>query len=269
MFLAGVVVHAAYIGLPFGAPVGAVIGLIAGAIRGSGSPTVAIRKATTPTDPLAAEVIAKVFTEESSPLPSHSLYTKCAIALAVPGAFLLMWLIHGWWERSRFNHFAEEVTRLGGRVENLEVESWSLAVNSILVDLSSTAAGDADLERLARDPMFARVQSLSLAGTRITDRGLAVLDERPYFSYLDLSRTSVTDQGLASMSRCCPHTLNLSGTRVTDVTLRLLAQQAERFPNRTIDLTDTQVTEQSARALGASHGMIIRYGSSRSPRSTR
>jgi hypothetical protein len=269
MFLSGVVVHAVYLGLAFGAPVGAWIGLIAGGLWGCRSHTATDRRATTSADPLAAEVIAKAFAAKSAPASRCTRSSGCVIALAIPGVVLLVWLIHGWWERTRFNRFEGEVTRLGGRVENLDVESWSLAVNAILVDLSSTGTGDADIERLAHDPIFARVDSLSLAGTRITDRGLAVLNERPYFSYLDLSRTSVTDRGLASMSRCCPRMLNLSGTRVTDATVRLFAQQAERFPDRTIDLTDTKVTEESARALATSHDMRILYGSSGSPRSAK
>ena len=106
--------------------------------------------------------------------------------------------------------------------------------------------------------------TLSLAGTRITDRGVAVLDAHPWLSYLDLSHTSVTDRGLASMSRCYPNTLKLSGTRVTDATLQLIEQQAERLPNRSIDLTDTQVTEERVRELGKSHWMMnIAYGSSK------
>jgi Leucine Rich repeat len=137
------------------------------------------------------------------------------------------------------------------------------------VDLASTRIGDADLERLARDPMFTRVTTLVLAGTQITDRGVAVLSARPFFVCLDLSRTSVTDQGLASISNCCSSTLNLSGTRVTDATFGVLEQQAERFPNRSIDLTDTQVTEARVKDFVSSHRMtVVRYGSSASPKST-
>jgi hypothetical protein len=104
----------------------------------------------------------------------------------------------------------------------------------------------------------------------VSDRGVAVLDAHPWLSYLDLSHTAVTDRGLASMSRCYPNTLKLSGTRVTDAIFRLIEQQAERLPNRSIDLTDTQVTEARVTEFGRSHSMMnIGYGSSRSPKHTR
>ncbi len=160
--------------------------------------------------------------------------------------------------------------RLGGRAEDAEFEGWSIAVNAIDLDLSSTATDDADLERLARDPMFDRLHFLSLAGTRITDRGIAMLNDHPFINTLDLSRTAVTDRGLASISRCCPNSLNLSGTRVTDATLALIERQAKTSPNRSIDLTDTQVTEKRVLDLAKSCWMIyISYGSSKSPSHTR
>jgi hypothetical protein len=270
MFLSGVVVYALYVGLPLGAPVGAFIGLILGAIRGSWSGSSTVRKTTVPVNDLAAQVIAEVFAGERSPSSRRSRWSGLVVALAIPGAVILVWSIYGWWERSRFDRFVAEVKRLGGHADNAEIEGWSIAVNSIDLDLSSTATNDADLERLARDPMFGRVYTLSLAGTRITDRGIVVLNQHPFFSHLDLSRTSVTDLGLASIAQCCPNSLNLSGTRVTDATVRLIEQQAERFPNRNIDLTDTQVTEERVRELGKSHWMmLVTYGSSKSPKSTR
>jgi hypothetical protein len=270
MFLAGVVVYALYIGLPAGGPMGAVVGLIAGAIWGSVSAVPTVRKVKAPADEFAAEVIAEAFALKSSPCPSLSRGSGLVIALAIPGAIILVWTMSGWWERAKFDRFAADVTRLGGLVENAEIESWSIAVNDIIVDLASTKTDDAELERLARDPMFNRVHSLSLAGTRITDRGVAVLNAHPFFAYLDLARTSLTDQGMASIAKCCPNTLNLSGTRVTDATIRLIEQQGEQFPTRSIDLTDTQVTEESVRQLGHDRPMmLIKYGPSTSPKSTR
>jgi hypothetical protein len=270
MFLAGVVVHALYVGLPVGAPVGALIGLIAGAIRGSRSLTSTVRKTTIPVDDLSEHVIKNAFAPERSRSSSRWRGSRFLIVLAVPGALILVWSIYGWWERAKFDRFAAEVKRLGGYADNAEIEGWSIAVSAIDVDLSSTATDDADLRRLASNSMFHRIHSLSLAGTRVTDEGVAVLNEHPSFTHLDLSRTSITDRGLASISRCCPNTLNLSGTRVTDLTLRLIEQQCDRSPNRSIDLTDTQVTEEKVRDLGKSRWMMhLTYGSSKSPKSTR
>lgn len=97
-----------------------------------------------------------------------------------------------------------------------------------------------------------------------------MLNEHPFFTHFDLSRTSITDRGLKSISQCCPNALNLSGTRVTDITVRLIEHQCGRSSNRSIDLTDTQVSEEKVRALGKSQWMMhITYGSSKSPKYTR
>ena len=60
------------------------------------------------------------------------------------------------------------------------------------------------------------------------------------------------------------------GTRVTDATIRVLEQQAKLSPNRNIDLTDTQVTEQSVKDLAKANWMMyITYGDSKSPKHSR
>ncbi|SIO66276.1 Leucine Rich repeat-containing protein [Singulisphaera sp. GP187] len=271
MFLAHTVMYGLYMGLPAGAPIGGLIGLVAGGIRGLRSGTSTVRKIAIHIDDFdTAQAPAKSVISTKAPSSSRSCSFVVVIAMAIPGAIILAWLINGWREGAKFDRFSSEVTRLGGRAENADFEGWSNTVEAINVDLSSTATDDDDLERLIRDKMFHRVHSLSLSGTRITDRGAAMLDACPWFNHLDLSHTSVTDRGLASMSQCCAHTLKLSGTRITDATLQLIEQQAERFPNRSIDLTDTKVTEERVRELGKFQSMMsITYGSIKSPKHTR
>ena len=271
MVLSGFVMYALYLGLPLGAPIGAIVGLVAGGIRGACTGTATSRKPAISFEDLdTGPETTKAVESRRSPSSRRRRGSPLVIALAIPGAVILVWSIYGWWERSRFDRFAAEVKRLGGRAENAEIEGWSIAVSAIDLDLSLTATDDADLERLARDPIFDRLNSLSLAGTRITDKGVALLDEHPYLSDLNLSRTSVTDRGLASIPRCCPNSLNLSGTRVTDATIRVLEQQAKLSPNRNIDLTDTQVTEQSVKDLAKANWMMyITYGDSKSPKHSR
>lgn len=257
-FLAGLVMLTLFVGIPVGAPIGAVVGLIAGGIRGWRS----------------GQGAGRTTAQTGDLVNSPTSWGGCALALvavlAVPGAILLVLLINGYRDSAQFARFSAEVERLGGRARDADFEGFSFTVESIEVDLSSTATDDDALARLVRDPMFERVHSLSLAGTRVTDRGLAALGERASLHHLDLSHTLITDRGLASMSRCCPSTLKLSGTPITDATLRLFEQQAERYPNRHIDLTDTRVTEERVREFGESHTMMtIDYGPSQTPKHTR
>jgi hypothetical protein len=128
---------------------------------------------------------------------------------------------------------------------------------------------DAGLERLIRLPAFARVRGLSLAGTRVTDKGVGLLEGLPLLTRLDLSRTAVTDLCMAPILRSSLGGLNLSGTAATDQTVELLIEQPETIHLRMVDLTDTRVTEEKVRRLGRSkHQNNYLYGPSKTPKQT-
>jgi len=79
------------------------------------------------------------------------------------------------------------------------------------VNLSQTAVGDAESAVLSD---LARLHTLDLAGTLITDAGMDSLAKLPLES-LNLSRTHVTSRGLASLSGQTTLTFaDLSGTAV-------------------------------------------------------
>jgi uncharacterized membrane protein/mono/diheme cytochrome c family protein len=81
--------------------------------------------------------------------------------------------------------------------------------------------GDRDLRALS--PLGRNLTSLDLAGTAVTDAGLAALADMPNLRELHLDRTRVTDAGLAAL-RPLSHLeyLNLYGTAVTDAGLATL-----------------------------------------------
>jgi len=265
-FLAGVVMFTLFMGIPVGAPIGAVIGLIVGGIRGWKSWTSAARTKVPMSGLESSPAAAKgAMTPRPQAIwPSWGAILACV--LAIPGAFVCIWLARGYYEGVPFRRFCTEVEKLGGHARDEDFEGFSFTVESIELDLSGTATDDDALERLTRDSVFQRVRSLSLAGTRITDRSLAVLDAGQGFHSLDLSHTSITDRGIRSISRFSPRMLKLSGTCVTDATLDLIEQQAKRAPDRIIDVTDTQVTYKRVRELGKAHPTIhITHESSQSP----
>jgi len=245
-FLAGAVIFGFHIGLPLGAPVGAVVGLVSGMILGIRSclprGATACKPAVPHDDDFSTAALPPG--KGSSSTASLGIGRSCGLvvvtALAIPGALLLLGGINGWREKAAFDRFAAEVAKSWGRATVVEAAVWSGRIELVEVTFAGMSTSDADLERITRIGMFDRVHSLSLARTSITDRGVALLAGHPNIMRLDLSRTAVTDQGLASIARIGPSNLNLSGTRITDGALQILKEQAVRFPNRTIDLTDTK-----------------------------
>jgi mono/diheme cytochrome c family protein/uncharacterized membrane protein len=81
--------------------------------------------------------------------------------------------------------------------------------------------GDDQLRQLA--PLAANIQSLDLAGTKVTDAGLAVVGTMRHLAHLRLERTAITDAGLKSLAGLPElEYLNLYGTKVTDASLPTL-----------------------------------------------
>lgn len=72
-------------------------------------------------------------------------------------------------------------------------------------------------------PLRDHITHLNLSGTRVTDRGLALLARMPRLTWLDLHDTRITDRGVAALVglKELRH-LNLYGTPVTDRGLRAL-----------------------------------------------
>ncbi len=278
MFGAAVVVYGIFYGLGFGAPVGAVLGLVTGLILEMRSGRSLGKTARSPVVPLddAFTIAAKPPADGFPAAPPPSSRRSCGLVamsvLAIPGAVILLCLLNGRREGVAFDRLEAGVRRLGGHaeVENESTNPLTGTIDSVFLDLSATGARDADLERLTHIEMFRRVRDLNLAGTPITDRGVASLEHHPGLYHLNLSRTRITDRCLHSLARVYVSSLNLSGTAITDAALPLLNAQAGPGRLSHIDLTDTALTEEKVRELGkAQNQVVITYGTSKSPKHSR
>ena len=109
--------------------------------------------------------------------------------------------------------------------DELGVGITPAAVDQPWVDVSArTKRGFGDRELAALQPIGRNVASLDLAGSAVTNAGLAtVATTMPNLRRLHLERTAVTDAGLAAL-RPLSHLayLNLYGTAVTDAGLAAL-----------------------------------------------
>ncbi len=112
--------------------------------------------------------------------------------------------------------------------------------------LAATNFGDAELARLS--PLKNNLVWLDLAGTRVTDAGLASVAGMPYLKRLHLERTAVSDAALACLSGLRQlEYLNLYGTSVTDAGLEQLKPLGKL---RQLYLWRTKVTPAGAKAFG-------------------
>ena len=105
--------------------------------------------------------------------------------------------------------------------------------------------GDAELQRLA--PLAANLRWLDLAGTSVTDAGLARLPAMPNLTRLHLERTAITDAGLAGLAGMTSlEYLDLYGTAVSDAGLESL----QKLPNlKRLYVWRTKVTPEAAKAF--------------------
>jgi hypothetical protein len=107
------------------------------------------------------------------------------------------------------------------------------------------SSGDDQLQSLAA--LKEQLTWLDLAGTSVSDAGLAQVAELPNLTRLHLQKTQVTDAGLSHLKNL-EHLsyLNLYGTQVTDAGLK----QLEGLKNlRALYLWQTKVTEAGVKAL--------------------
>jgi len=138
----------------------------------------------------------------------------------------------------------EAVAGLGGLAMPLDMKSPLVRVDYHLV-------GDtiADEQLATLPPLSAQLTWLNLAGTKITDGGLAIVAGLPKLTRLHLERTGITDAGLAHLAGLSNlEYLNLYGTQVTDAGLAQLAPLANL---KKIFLWQTAVTADGAAALQA------------------
>lgn len=123
-----------------------------------------------------------------------------------------------------------------------------------ILDLFNTPAGDSALAALSgKLPRLAR---LNLAGTLVTDGGLAHLRGLPALEFLHLGWTEIGDDGLAALA-ALPNlkTLVLHGTRVGDAGMAALARSAAL---EALDLQETAVSDAGVRALTALAPRLVR-----------
>jgi hypothetical protein len=138
----------------------------------------------------------------------------------------------------------ETVMRTGVGVTPLADGTPFLRVHATTV---AGTFGDAQVDDLL--PLAPQVTWLSLSGTGVTDEGLARLAQFSHLTRLHLDRTGVGDAGLAHLARLERlEYLNLYGTSVTDEGLQQLAGLQQL---RTVYLWQTKVTPDGAERLTA------------------
>jgi uncharacterized membrane protein/YHS domain-containing protein len=110
--------------------------------------------------------------------------------------------------------------------------------------------GDAELAQLA--PLSSNLRWLDLAGTKVSDTGMAHVSAMSNLIRLHLERTALTDQGLARLATLPKlQYLNLYGTEITDRGLSALQSLPEL---KQLYLWQTKVTPAAAKAFAESLG---------------
>jgi len=134
---------------------------------------------------------------------------------------------------------ADNLTAVGfGRLAELPIK---------YLFLDGLSSRQKDLVAVAMDwPL----QSLGLEGTGVTDDWLDLLSNQAKLSNLDLSKTSLTDDGMAKLASVIPRVsyLSLDGTGLTDVGLMKLSAAPAL---RSVSALGTKVTEGGIAALKA------------------
>lgn len=112
-------------------------------------------------------------------------------------------------------------------------------------NLARTNFGDAALARLA--PLAANLRWLDLAGTGVSDAGVAQVAQMPNLVRLHLERTAISDAGIAALTGLRElEYLNLYGTAVSDTALATLNSLPKL---RQVYLWQTEVTPEAAQAF--------------------
>lgn len=123
-----------------------------------------------------------------------------------------------------------------------------LAQGVNLLDVGFSSGGDAaDAQLALLAPIAAQVYELNLAGSKVTDAGVAHLAALTNLRRLHLEKTAVTDAGLAHLKGLAGlEYLNLYGTAVTDAGMANLAGLKNL---KNLYLWQTKVTPEGAAGL--------------------
>ena len=123
-----------------------------------------------------------------------------------------------------------------------------LAQGVNLLDVGFSTGGEvADAQLALLVPIAPQVYELNLAGSKVTDAGLAQVGQLPNLRRLHLEKTAVTDAGLAHLKNLANlEYLNLYGTAVTDAGLANLAGLKNL---RSLYLWQSKVTAEGAANL--------------------
>ena len=144
---------------------------------------------------------------------------------------------------------AEVLPRAEELADELGIAVSALSQNEPWLQCNANIAGtnfsDADLAKLA--PLAPNLRWLDLAGTGVTDAGLARVGVMCHLTRLHLQRTAITDAGLNQLAGLDElESLNLYGTAVTDAALETL----KRLPKlRQLYLWQSKVTPEAAKAF--------------------
>ena len=121
--------------------------------------------------------------------------------------------------------------------------------NLLNVDFRAVAPNIGDSHLVHLKPVAQQIAWLNLAGTQITNDGLAALEDLPHLRMLHLEKTAVSDAGLAHLKKCRDLTyLNLYDTKITDAGLAHLKGLTKL---EKLYLWQTQVTPDGVKALQA------------------
>ncbi|MCA9800929.1 MAG: protein kinase [Cyanobacteria bacterium HKST-UBA02] len=127
--------------------------------------------------------------------------------------------------------------------EHIKVLSSIGAIHELRLNRSATV-DDAIVGELAS----MKIRRLGLSGTKITDRGLALLDKSERIGYLDLSNTEISDQGLERIGD-----LELKGLQISycpNLTGRSLEIIARQWPElEVLNIDSLKSTDQQFAAL--------------------
>ncbi len=135
-----------------------------------------------------------------------------------------------------------KVTEAGGRVTPLAIENPLLAVDFIVERDQTT-----DEKVAAISAIREQLTHLDLSRTAITDAGLAPLRGMPRLTRVDLHATKIGDEGLKHLVELPNLTyLNLYDTQVSDAGLAYLSQLTKL---RNVYLGKSQATEQGIKRL--------------------
>jgi mono/diheme cytochrome c family protein len=190
----------------------------------------------------AAVTVAQGGPAAAAPLFGEELLKQLAEGLELPAAEVL-----------------EPIKDAGVRIAPLDQSSPLLQA-----DLKFVPDGATDEHLALLAPVAANITWINLAGSRVTDAGLAVLAGMPRLTSIHLERTGVTDAALAHLASLSHlEYLNLFGTKVSDAGIATLAA----LPGlKRLYAWQTGVTAEGAQALAAALPQLaINMGTEQKP----